>query len=462
MTREQIKILVIDDEPALRHVLRTLLVDAGYSVDESADTPAAIAMLQQGEYALAICDVRMPGADGMEFLRHALQARPELCIIMMSAYGTIDSAIECMKQGAFDYISKPFRPDEILLAIEKAVETRRLRAENTQLRQRLAASAPHQIIHADAGMRNILEQVKTLAQVRSPVLIRGESGTGKELIARALHSQGPRAKAPFVAVNCSAIAANLVESELFGHAKGAFTGADKTHQGLFAAAHGGVLFLDEIGELPLEFQPKLLRVLQEEEVRPVGSTRTQPVDVRIVTATATDLKDAVNKGLFREDLYYRLAVVELEIPPLRQRPEDISVLCRHFLQRIAARQQVPVPQISTAALELIRRHAWPGNVRELENTLEKVMIFHRGEMIESAELPQELQHPERKSSGEPLDEDDLSLKRAIAALEEHHIRAALQQTAGNRTKAAKILEISLRALHYKIHEYGISGGFNHR
>jgi two-component system response regulator AtoC len=203
---------------------------------------------------------------------------------------------------------------------------------------------------------------------------------------------------------------------------------------------------------------KLLRVLQEGEVRPVGSTRIVPVDVRIVAATATDLKDAVTKGRFREDLYYRLAVVELEIPPLRQRPDDLPVLCRHFLQRIAARQQVPVPQLSTAAQELIRRHAWPGNVRELENTLEKVMIFHRGEMIEKADLPQELQHPERKSHGVPLDEDDLSLKHAIAALEEHHIRAALQQTGGNRTKAAKLLEISLRALHYKIQEYGISGG----
>lgn len=456
MPREQIKILVIDDEPALRHVLRTLLVDAGYAVDESADTLAALTLLQQGEYALAICDVRMPGADGMAFLRQALQVRPELCIIMMSAYGTIDSAIECMKQGAFDYVSKPFKPDEIVLAVEKGLEHRRLRSENTSLRKRLAASTSHQIIHADSAMHAVLEQVKTLAQVRSPVLIRGESGTGKELIARALHSQSPRTKAPFVAVNCSAIAANLVESELFGHAKGAFTGANKTHQGLFAAAHGGVLFLDEIGELPLEFQPKLLRVLQEEEVRPVGSTRTQAVDVRIVTATARDLKDAVRKGCFREDLYYRLAVVELEIPPLRQRPEDISVLCRHFLQRIAARQQVPVPRLSPAAMEILSRHTWPGNVRELENTLEKVMIFQRGEVIDSADLPQELQHPERKSHGVvPWDEEDLSLKRAIAALEEHHIRAALNQTAGNRTQAAKILEISLRALHYKIQEYGI-------
>jgi len=458
MTREQVHILVIDDEPALRHVLCTLLGDAGYRVDESRDTPTALNMLHQQDYTLAICDVRMPGGNGMEFLRHALKVRPELCIIMMSAYGTIDSAIECMKQGAFDYISKPFKPDEILLAVNKAVENRRLRTENTQLRKRLAASDPHRIIHADAGMNAILQQVETLAQVRSPVLIRGESGTGKELIARALHRRGPRANAPFVAVNCSAIAANLVESELFGHAKGSFTGADKTHQGLFAAAHGGLLFLDEIGEFPLEFQPKLLRVLQEGEVRPVGSTRIVPVDVRIVAATATDLKDAVTKGRFREDLYYRLAVVELEIPPLRQRPDDLPVLCRHFLQRIAARQQVPVPQLSTAAQELIRRHAWPGNVRELENTLEKVMIFHRGEMIEKADLPQELQHPERKSHGVPLDEDDLSLKHAIAALEEHHIRAALQQTGGNRTKAAKLLEISLRALHYKIQEYGISGG----
>jgi two-component system response regulator AtoC len=455
MSPEQARIVVIDDEPALRHVLRTILADAGYTVDESPDVATALTLLQQNHYPLAICDVRMPGADGIEFLQQALKIYPELCIIMMSAYGTIDSAIECMKQGAFDYISKPFKPDEILLAVKKALENRRLRTENTLLRQRLEASASHRIVHADAAMDAVLNQVRTLAQVRSPVLIRGESGTGKELIARALHSQGPRADAPFIAVNCSAIAANLVESELFGHAKGAFTGADKTHQGLFAAADGGLLFLDEIGELPLEFQPKLLRVLQEGEVRPVGSTRTLPVDVRIVTATAADLRAAVCKGGFREDLYYRLAVVELEIPPLRQRTKDIPVLCRHFLQRIAVRQQVAVPEISSSALEILSRHTWPGNVRELENTLEKVMIFHRGGVIESADLPQELQHPERKNQGIPLSEDDLSLKRAIAALEEHHIRAALQQTRGNRTKAAKLLEISLRALHYKIQEYGI-------
>ncbi|MFO7831759.1 MAG: response regulator, partial [Desulfuromonadaceae bacterium] len=221
MKSERIHILVIDDEPALRHVMCTLLGDAGYRVDESPDTHTALSMLRQRDYTLAICDVRMPGADGMEFLRHAHEAQPELCIIMMSAYGTIDSAIECMKQGAFDYISKPFKPDEILLGVKKGIENRRLRTENTQLRQRLATSDSHQIIHADAGMKAILQQVETLAQVRTPVLIRGESGTGKELIARALHRQGPRASAPFVAVNCSAIAANLVESELFGHAKGA-------------------------------------------------------------------------------------------------------------------------------------------------------------------------------------------------------------------------------------------------
>lgn len=454
MTQEQIHILVIDDEPALRHVLCTLLGDAGYRVDESPDTPTALGMLQRQDYTLAICDVRMPGADGMEFLRSALKIQPELCIIMMSAYGTIDSAIECMKQGAFDYVSKPFKPDEVEIAVKKGVENRRLRSENTQLRQRLSATDAHQIIYADAGMNAILKQVKTLAQVNSPVLIRGESGTGKELIARALHRQGQRASAPFIAVNCSAISANLVESELFGHSKGAFTGADKSHEGLFAAADGGLLFLDEIGELPLEFQPKLLRVLQEGEVRPVGSTRTLSVDVRVVTATATDLKEAVSKGSFREDLYYRLAVVELKLPPLRQRREDIPVLCRHFLERIAARQQVPVPDISAATVELLCRYPWHGNVRELENTLERVMIFHRGSVIERDELPQEIHNLTQRSSN-TLPEDDLSLKRAIAALEEQHIRAALKQTGGNRTKAAKLLEISLRALHYKIQEYGL-------
>lgn len=454
------KILIIDDEPALRHVLHTLLSGAGYVVDSSADTPAALTMLEKNRYSLAICDVRMPGADGMEFLHRALKSSPELCIIMMSAYGTIDSAIACMKQGAFDYISKPFKADEILLAVKKGLEHRRLRTENIHLRKRLAASSSSPIIHADPSMRMLLEQVKTLAQVRSAVLIQGESGTGKELIAKALHQQGPRAAAPFVPLNCSAIAANLVESELFGHARGAFTGAEKSRPGLFAAADGGTLFLDEIGELPLEVQPKLLRVLQEQEVRPVGSTRTLPVDVRIVAATATDLSAAVTAGRFREDLYYRLAVVELTLPALRQRPEDIPLLCRHFLERIGRQHAEKPPAISAAALEVLTRHSWPGNVRELKNTLEKAMIFRTGATIEAADLAPELSHAPETLSHVPAAHifasssgNDLSLKRATVALERHHIRAALHQTEGNRTQAARILEISLRALHYKIQQY---------
>ncbi|MDY0212983.1 MAG: sigma-54 dependent transcriptional regulator [Desulfuromonadaceae bacterium] len=461
---DRTKILVIDDEPALRHVLHTILSTAGYAVDASADTPTALSMLTESTYALAVCDVRMPGADGMEFLHRALKSCPELCIIMMSAYGTIDSAIACMKQGAFDYISKPFKPDEILLAVKKGLEHRRLRTENIHLRKRLAASTSRPIIHTDPSMRALLKQVKTLAQVRSAVLIRGESGTGKELIAKALHQQGPRAAAPFVALNCSAIAANLVESELFGHARGAFTGADKTHPGLFAAADGGTLFLDEIGELPLDFQPKFLRVLQEREVRPVGSTRTQPVDVRIVAATATDLNAAVAEGRFREDLFYRLAVVELHLPALRQRPGDIPILSRHFLERIARQNDENPPAISAEALEALTRHSWPGNVRELKNTLEKAMIFHSGDTIEAVDLAAELLQEIGTLSSIPSTQvfspnglssfdSDLSLKRATAALECHHIRAALHQTRGNRTQAARILEISLRALHYKIQQY---------
>ncbi len=459
------KILVIDDEPALRHVLHTILSTAAYSVDLCAEISSALIQLEKNVYSLAICDVRMPGADGMEFLHRALKSSPELCIIMMSAYGTIDSAIACMKQGAFDYISKPFKPDEILLAVKKGLEHRRLRTENIHLRKRLAASTSSPIIHADPSMRALLKQVKTLAQVRSTVLIQGESGTGKELIAKALHQQGPRAAAPFVALNCSAIAANLVESELFGHARGAFTGADKSHPGLFAAADGGTLFLDEIGELPLEFQPKLLRVLQEQEVRPVGSTRTLPVDVRIVAATATDLSAAVAAGRFREDLYYRLAVVELNLPALRQRLADIPILSRYFLERIAQQHDEKPPAISANALEFLTRHPWPGNVRELRNTLEKAMIFHSGAILEAADLAPERFHTQGAQPCIPTQVfsppgvapcgSDLSLKRATAALEQRHIRAALHQTGGNRTQAAKILEISLRALHYKIQQYGL-------
>ncbi len=456
MSNSDKRLLVIDDEPSLRHLLRTILTSEGYLVDEAENGRCGLEQLRQQTYELVLCDIRMPELDGMGFIRAALQQYPQQIIIMMSAYGNVETALECMRAGAYDYISKPFRPDEIVLTLKKACERLRLQRENSVLRQQLSrGAAAARTVGSSAAMCKLMDKVATLAQVNSPVLIHGETGTGKELVARALHDGSPRAKQPFVAINCSAIAANLIESELFGHRKGAFTGADKNHPGLFAAAGNGTLFLDEIGELPLETQPKLLRVLQEGEVRPVGETRPRKINARIVAATACDLKQAVADGTFREDLYYRLAVVELELPPLRQRSEDIPALCHHFLRRIARREQRPQPQLSATALEILQNYPWPGNVRELENAMEKIMIFHSSDTIASADLPPELTTASASTVTSASAPDNLSLKQAIARLERNHISAALEKTGGNRVQAAKLLEISLRSLHYKIKEYGL-------
>jgi two-component system response regulator AtoC len=391
----------------------------------------------------------MPEMDGLTFLRAALKRASAPTVIMMSAYGTIASAIECMKQGAYDYIAKPFKPDEIILTLRKAEERFRLLRENATLKEKLSqSSAAPALVFRSAAMQSIFSLVQKVASSSSPVLITGETGTGKELVARALHAEGERKNGPFVAVNCSAISPTLIESELFGHAKGAFTGADRERQGLFAAAHRGTLFLDEIGELPLELQPKLLRVLQEGEILRVGESQPRRIDVRVVAATARNLREEVGRGRFREDLFYRLAVVEIQIPPLRERREDIPDLARHFLTRIATREGRKTPVLSADCLEILSGYPWPGNVRELENFMEKTMIFNRGETIEGLGLPGEVRRREREG-------DDLSLKSAVSRMEREYIRKALSCTGGNQTQAAKLLEISLRGLLYKMKEYGV-------
>ena len=450
MKPELEKILVIDDEAALRHMLRLVLEREGYRISDAANGEAALALLAQEPFDLVLCDVRMPEMDGLTFLQEALKRAPAPTVIMMSAYGTIDSAIECMKQGAYDYIAKPFKPDEILLTLRKAEERFRLLRENATLKEKLSRSgAPPALVFRSAAMQEIFSLVQKVALSSSPVLITGETGTGKELIARALHAEGERKNGPFVAVNCSAISPTLIESELFGHAKGAFTGADRERAGLFAAAHRGTLFLDEIGELPRELQPKLLRVLQEGEVLRVGESQPRRIDVRVLAATARNLREEVTRGRFREDLFYRLAVVEIQIPPLRERREDIPDLARHFLTRIAAREGRKTPVLSAECLEILSGYSWPGNVRELENFMEKTMIFNRGEVIEGLGLPGEVRRRERDGG------DDLSLKSAVSRMEREYIRKALAVTQGNKTQAAKLLEISLRGLLYKMKEYGV-------
>jgi two-component system response regulator AtoC len=453
MATVQRQILIIDDEAAMRHMLRLVLERDGYAVSEAAHGRAGLERLQSTLFDYILCDIRMPELDGPGFLREKELGQFGGTVIMMSAYGTIDTAVACMKQGAYDYISKPFRPDEILLTLRKAEERLQLSQENVRLRDDLRRSSRPQgtaaIIHRSAVMAGLLETVRRAAASPVPVLVTGETGTGKELIARALHAESPRSARPFLAINCGAIPAGLLESELFGHARGAFTGADRARSGLFAAAEGGTLFLDEIGELPLELQPKLLRVLQEGEVRRVGENQSRLIDVRVVAATAVDLRQAVTRGRFREDLFYRLAVVIIELPSLRRRPEDIAPLVHGYLPRLAARLGRPVPELAADALQVLEQHPWPGNVRELLNVLEKTMVLCREETITAADIVLAGALPATGGA------TDLSLKKAVATLERDHICRALAVTCGNRTQAAKLLEISLRNLLYKIKEYGL-------
>ncbi|GEL70623.1 acetoacetate metabolism regulatory protein AtoC [Myxococcus virescens] len=430
-----------------------------------ADGEDALKELAARDYDVLLCDVRMPKKDGLSVLREALAAQPSLTAVVMSAYGSQEQALQAVAWGAFDYVQKPFKPDEIVFVLRKAEERERLVRENRRLKQSNLPSTPEgHILGESPALHALLRQVARLAPVDTTVLISGESGTGKELIARELHERSPRAPMSFVAVNCGAIPSGLIESELFGHAKGAFTDARTAKRGLFAEADGGTLFLDEVGELPLSAQVKLLRVLQEGEIRPVGENRVEKVSVRVVAATLRDLSRLVAKGEFREDLYYRLNVVNLRVPPLRERREDVPLLARAFIARFnrELNRDPPVAGLSSEAEALLQSYAWPGNVRELENAMERAVLLADEPLILPANLPERLwaaspPGPQGTTQvGQVLqDGRDLSLKRAIRELEESYIRAALRKTKGNRTRAAELLDISHRALLYKIKEYGI-------
>jgi two-component system response regulator AtoC len=443
-------VLIIDDEAGMRHMLRLVLEKGDYQVAEAKNGHEALECLQRSAFDIILCDIRMPEMDGLTLLQE-LKARDIAgTVIMMSAYGSIDTAMECLKAGAYDYISKPFKPDEVILTLCKARERLRLQRENTMLRKELSHKAnSHEIVYQSSVMERLLDMVSRVADTHSPVLITGETGTGKELVARALHSQSARQSRPFVAINCGAIAPGLMESELFGHSRGAFTGALQQKIGLIEEAEGGTLFLDEIGELPLELQPKLLRALQEREIRRIGENHSRKVDVRVLAATARNLREAVAQGCFRDDLFFRLAVVEVHIPPLRERSEDIPLLARHFVKSIAAREGRSVPQINACVLERLGSYAWPGNVRELANFMERAMIFSRGNDLAIDTLPVEMRR-ENRDGGR-----DFSLRKAAERLEKEYILKALTATQGNRTQAAKLLEVSLRKLQYKISEYGL-------
>jgi len=452
------RILVVDDELGLRHTLSMILSDDAHEVTVADDGTSALAITQGQVFDLVLCDVRMPGMDGFAFLDRYHEQGGRGIAIMMSAYGDDDAAVEAIRRGAYDFIAKPFRADQVLLIVRKAIERERLKAQIEQLEGELAAlRAPNDIVGRSQAIEQVVATASKVARHPSTVLITGESGTGKELVARLIHDGSPRSAHPFVAVNCAAIPEGLLESELFGHMRGSFTGATAERLGLFEEADGGTLFLDEIGELPIALQVKLLRALQEGEIRRVGDNTSRPVDVRLVAATARDLEKDVAEGRFRADLYYRVNVVRLHLPPLRDRTEDIPELVRHFVARFNARLQLSVRGVSAIAMRNLMEYAWPGNVRELENVVERMMVLSGGTQIDVEHLPATIAEPTSLpptavGAGTDL---DLSVKRQTEALERTLIERALRRTNGNRTRAARLLDLSHRALLYKIREYGL-------
>jgi len=450
------RILIIDDEENFRHMLSVILRKERYEVETASNGEEGLQRMAVSTFDQILCDIRMPQMDGMEFLNEAQKMGMDIPIIMMSAYGTVDTAIKAMKIGAYDYISKPFKPDEIILTLKKAEERERLRKENELLRKEVEKEYSFtNIVSKNEKMQKIFEVIKKVAQYKSTILITGESGTGKELVARALHYNSDRSQRPFIAVNCGAIPENLLESELFGHVKGAFTDAIRTKKGLFEEADGGTLFLDEIGELPLQLQVKLLRVLQDGEIRRVGESKSMQIDVRIVTATVKDLTKEVNEGRFREDLFYRLNVLPIHIPPLRERKEDVPLLINHFVSKYSQSMNKNVAGIHPRALDAMMSYHWYGNVRELENTIERAIVLTDGENIELENLPVEIQDFRDGIRLAPPAEEEYSIKKASRFLEMNLIKKALKKTKGNHTQAARLLEISHRALLYKIKEYEI-------
>ncbi|MBN2340964.1 MAG: sigma-54-dependent Fis family transcriptional regulator [Deltaproteobacteria bacterium] len=450
------RILIVDDEVSIRVSLSALVSRSGYHVHVAGNGVDALEILKHNDIDVAFVDVRMPEMDGIEFTRLVRDKGEPLTIILMSAYGSVDDAREAMDAGAYDYITKPFKSDEVILALTKALQKEGAR-QDQRGNSTATGEAPGQggIIFQSDKMARVLSLIEKIAKVESTVLVVGESGTGKELVARAIHERSPRNAFSLVPVNCGAIPENLIESELFGHKKGAFTDARADKAGLFLEADNGTLLLDEIGELPLQLQVKLLRVLQEGTFRPLGASNDVRVNVRVIAATHQNLESRVKSGQFREDLFYRLNVLPIKLPPLREREEDVLLLVEHFIQKNNRRFHSNIIGLTNEAKKRLLAHSWPGNVRELENVIERAQVLADGEYIRKEDLPANLQQ-KADVVRSVLDSDDLSIKKAVRIVEEELIRKALEKTGGNRTNAAKLLEISHRALLYKIKEFGIS------
>ncbi|MFU8802470.1 MAG: sigma-54-dependent transcriptional regulator [Bradymonadaceae bacterium] len=450
---KDLRILIIDDEESIRHMLTMVLRKEGCTVKAVDNGEEGLKELLVHPYDVVITDVRMPKMGGLELLEEIEERELSTTVIVMSAFGSRELAIEALKKGAYDYIDKPFKKDEIILTIWKAAERLQLRQENIMLKATLKEAQSFEgLTGTSEAMKDIFRLVARVADFKSTVLISGESGTGKELVAKAIHRRSSRARGPWVPVNCGAIAENLLESELFGHIKGSFTDASSDREGLFQAAHGGTLFLDEIAELPLNLQVKILRVLQEGEVRRIGESTNIPVDVRIIAASHHDLAERVEKKLFREDLFYRLNVIQIRLPALRERREDLPILVEHFIAEQNARMNTSVKGVSPSALKVMMGYHWPGNVRELLNCIERGVVLCEGDHIDDGDLPAKLrQSPDVLQ--DLLNSDNLSIKKMNSAMERILIQRALEKTGGNRTNAAKLLEISHRALLYKIKDY---------
>ncbi|MCL1915364.1 MAG: sigma-54 dependent transcriptional regulator [Desulfovibrionaceae bacterium] len=449
---QSLQILVVDDDYTHRNMLLTLLRDWGYLAEEAADGEMAVEKCRAQSFDLVLMDVRMPRKTGLEALKDIHSLNPALPVLIMTAFSNIEAAVEAIKNGAYDYLTKPLDFEKLKVVLRNVFEHAGLIQANASLSSALAATELRSnIIGRSDSMRRLLEMARAIAPSEATVLITGESGTGKELVAKAIHANSGRARGPYVAVNCAAITESLLESELFGHEKGAFTGADKRHDGYFIKADKGSIFLDEIGELPLPMQAKLLRVIQEREVQRVGGGGPVPVDMRIIAATNRDLQQEVNAGKFREDLYYRLNVVSLPLPALRERPEDIPLLAQYFLERFSQKNNKIVRGVTPGAMDRLIRYEWPGNVRELENVMERAVVLLIGEHIGERELPPKLlKSASAEQASEPMSMTGLTLEE----VERTVILETLKNCDGNKSEAAKALGINRKTLHLKLARYG--------
>jgi two-component system response regulator PilR (NtrC family) len=450
------RILVVDDERSMQEFLEIFLRREGFEVEAVGDVGSALAHLENDDFDVVISDLQMPGENGIDLLKGAMRVAPEAVVIMITAFASADSAISAMKEGAYDYITKPFKLDEIRLVVEKALEKKLLARDNRRLRSELRSQARHRaIIGNSESLQRIFDLVAQVADTRTNVLVSGESGTGKELVARSFHEQSARQTRPFVGVNCGAIPENLLESELFGHVKGAFTGAHQNKEGLFEVAEGGTLFLDEVGELPPVLQVKLLRAIQEKTVRRVGGTSDCRVDVRILSATNKELEQEVEAGRFREDLYYRLNVIQIAVPPLRERRDDIPLLVRHFIEKYNAELARSVERLSDDAMAKLMEYHFPGNVRELENVIERAVALSREPLISMDSLPPTLLRRREAQGAVTITADGVDLEALLADYERVLLNEALNLTRGVKKRAAQLLGVSFRSFRYRLEKLGL-------